>query len=154
MGAPIRTSSDIPDFSTYLSAPSDHLLSAHGTSSAPQSALPSRAEDALGERLREVATKVGSSLGAGVNTLRNVSERAAERMQSLRGSMDELYVSARDRSTEIGQSKLDELRAQSRTQIRRARQFAEDKPLAVIAAAGVAGLLLGAGARAWRNTRG
>jgi ElaB/YqjD/DUF883 family membrane-anchored ribosome-binding protein len=151
MGAPIRSSSDIPDFSTYPSAPSDHLLSAPASTRVPVNA---NEENAIGERLHEVATQVGSSLGAGVNALRHARELAMERIQSLRESMDELYSSVRDRSTDVAQNKFDELRAQSQVQMRRAKQYADEKPLAVIAAAGVAGLVLGIGARTWRNNRG
>jgi ElaB/YqjD/DUF883 family membrane-anchored ribosome-binding protein len=154
MGAPIRTSSDIPDFSTYPSAPSDHLLSAHASTKTPVEALPSEAENATAARLHDVATQIGSSVGAGVNAVRNARERAMERIQSLRGSLDDLSSSVRGRSTDLAQNKFDELRAQSQVQLRRAKQYADEKPLAVIAAAGVAGLVLGIGARTWRNNRG
>lgn len=138
MGAPIRTSSDVPDFSTYPSAPSDHLLSAHASRSP----------------LHEVAAEVGSRLGEGANVVRAARDRAWDRIHSMRDSLDELYGSARSRSMEVAQQGLDHLRAESQVQVRRAKEFADARPLAVIAAAGVAGVLLGAGIRAWRGNRG
>jgi ElaB/YqjD/DUF883 family membrane-anchored ribosome-binding protein len=148
MGAPIRTSSDIPDFSTYPSSPGDQLPSS------PRAMRVGADHQLPSDTLHDVATQVGGSIGSGMNVVREIADRAAERMQGLRESMDELYVSARDRTTEIAQAKFDEVRAQSQVQMRRAKQYAEAKPLHVIAAAGVAGLVLGFSARAWRSNRG
>ncbi len=160
MGAPNRTSSDVPDFSTYPSSPRDqspsnqslgnqsfsikdpiaggHLLSAHDPSAV----------------LHDVATEVGTRLGEGMNVVREARDRALDRVESLRESIGGLYGSARDRSSELAQEKFDLLRSESQVQLRRAKQYAEARPLAVIAVAGVAGLLLGAGVRAWRGNRG
>lgn len=142
MGAPIRTTtSDIPDFSTYPAAPSDHLLSAPPP-------------PAYAGSLQDVATQVGSTLGAGMNVFYDARERAIDRIDSLRSSLDALYCSMRDRATEVTRAKLEQVKAGSRAQVVRAQHYAEERPLAVIAAAGVAGILLGIGARAWRERRG
>ena len=138
MGAPIRTSSDIPDFSTYPSSPSDQL--------------PSASESSV--RLNEVAAQVGTRLGEGMVVVNSIRDQALGRIGALRESLADLYCAARDRSVDMAQEKLDMVRGQSQEQLRRAKQYAEARPLAVIAAAGVAGLLLGIGARAWRENRG
>jgi ElaB/YqjD/DUF883 family membrane-anchored ribosome-binding protein len=138
MGAPIRTSSDIPDFSTYPSSPSDQSLSVSEPSA----------------RLNEVASQVGSRLGEGMAAVHDLRDRALDRIDSVRSSLDALFCATRDRATEMAQEKFDLVREQSQAQLRRAKQYAEARPLAVIAAAGVAGLLLGIGARAWRENRG
>ncbi len=138
MGAPIRTSSDIPDFSTYPSSPSDQSVSAHDSSAV----------------LNDVATEVGNRLGESMNVVRDARDRALDRVQHMRESLDDLYCTARDRSRELAQEKFGQLRDVSQVQLRRAKQCAEARPLAVIAAAGIAGVLLGAGVRAWRGNRG
>ncbi|MEO6119658.1 MAG: hypothetical protein ABIP12_03125 [Terriglobales bacterium] len=148
MGAPIRTSSDIPDFSTYPSSPSDQLLSGHA------SATHTPVYDAVNGPLHDVAKEVGSRLGEGVNVVQSVRDRALDRIESLRASFSQLYCSVRDRSTDVAQEKFDHLREGSREQFLRAKHYAEARPLAVIAAAGIAGVLLGAGVRAWRGNRG
>lgn len=145
MGAPIRTSSDIPDFSTYPSSPSDQLLSA------PE---PDPLDSGSNLRLHDVATQVGTRLGEGMAVVNQVRDRALDRIDSWRSTLDALVCSVRDHATDIAQEKLDLVREQSQAQLRRAKQYAEARPLAVIAAAGVAGLLLGIGARAWRGDRG
>ncbi|HUS20373.1 MAG TPA: hypothetical protein VMZ25_12045 [Terriglobales bacterium] len=152
MGAPIRTSSDIPDFSTYPSSPSDQLASPSAASFRTMGAKPERQLPA--DPLHEVATQVGRAIGTGMNTVRDASDSALDRIDSLRSSLDAMYCTFRDRSTEMAQVKFDQVRAQSQAQLRRAKQYAEANPLHVIAAAGVAGLALGFGARAWRNNRG
>jgi ElaB/YqjD/DUF883 family membrane-anchored ribosome-binding protein len=144
MGAPIRTSSDIPDFSTYPSSPSDQSPTADHL-------LPERGSAA---RLDEIGTQVGNTLGVGYNALMDARERVMDRIDSVRSSMDAVFCTVRDRATNLAQDKFDVVRGQSQEQLRRARQYADANPLAVIAAAGVAGVLLGAGARAWRNNRG
>ncbi len=142
MGAPIRTTtSDIPDFSTYPAAPSDHLLS-------------DPAASACGGPLRDVATQVGSTLGAGMNVFYDARDRAIDRIDSIRSSLDALYCSLRDRAAEVTQAKFEQAKAESRVQLQRAKHYAEERPLAVIAAAGIAGILLGVGVRAWRERRG
>lgn len=138
MGAPVRSSSDIPDFSTYPSSPSDQLLSAHESNA----------------ELDRVARKVGIALGEGAVVIRDLRERAMDRIQSLRDSADELAMNARERASDVAQESFDRLREESRAQIKRAKQFANARPLAVIAAAGIAGVLIGMGARAWRENRG
>ena len=153
MGAPIRTSSDIPDFSTYPSSPSDQLVSAHTT---PVDAATdfNSAKYGAAESLHDVAREVGTRLGEGMNVVNSLRDRAFDRIDSLRQSFDQLYCSLRDRSTDVAQEKFDTLREGSREQLLRAKHYAEARPLAVIAAAGIAGILLGAGVRAWRGNRG
>ncbi|MEO5937326.1 MAG: hypothetical protein ABIP81_08935 [Terriglobales bacterium] len=150
MGAPIRTSSDVPDFSTYPSSPSDQSLSAHGAT--PMPVFDARYDAA--NPLQQVAKEVGSRLGEGMNVVQRVRDRVLDRIESLRASFDQLYCSVRDRSTDVAQEKFDHLREGSREQLLRAKHYAEARPLAVIAAAGLAGVLLGAGVRAWRGNRG
>jgi ElaB/YqjD/DUF883 family membrane-anchored ribosome-binding protein len=138
MGAPIRTStSDVPDFSTYPAAPSDHLLSA------PQPAA-----------MNDVASEIGTRLGEGMVAVRGFQERASARLSNLRDTVRGIAEDLRDRSLDASQASLNKVRDESRARFVQAKQYAEARPLAVIAAAGVAGLLLGAGARAWRNNRG
>lgn len=149
MGAPIRTSSDIPDFSTYPSSPSDQLLTAH-ESSVPANALASLQSAPLDD----MASQLGTRLGEGMNAVMDVRDRALDRIDSVRSSLDALYCSVRDRATGVAQEKFDRVREQSKAQLVRAKHYAEERPLTVIAAAGVAGILLGVGARAWRERRG
>lgn len=144
MGAPIRTStSDIPDFSTYPAAPSDHLLSPHAAST--------RAD---GAAMHDVATQVGHTIGAGVCVVRDARDRVLGRVHDLRHSAEDLFRNFRGRSAEAAQESFDQLRARAQIRLEHAKQFAHERPLAVIAAAGIAGILLGAGARAWRGRRG
>ena len=157
MGAPIRTStSDVPDFSTYPAAPSDQLLPEHA--SAARFDRASRSDRAPrfdnSSRFDDVATQVGTRLGEGMSAFRQLQDRVMDRVEGLRDSVSELVGSFRERSGEVAQEQLDAVRAQSRVQVERARKYAEARPLAVIAAAGIAGLLLGAGVRAWRENRG
>lgn len=142
MGAPLRTTtSDIPDFSTYPAAPSDHLLSAQGP-------------EGSNARLNDVATEVGRRIGEAAAVVGGLRERATARVQTLRDSVNELAGSVRERSADAAQEQFDRLRAESRVRIDQARRYAEANPLMIIAAAGVVGLILGAGARAWRENRG
>lgn len=150
MGAPIRTSSDIPDFSTYPSSPSDQMLSAHAARQTPVFDAKSDAANPL----HQVAKEVGSRLGEGMNAVQCMRNEALDRIDSVRSSMDALYCTLRDRATGVAQEKFDLLRGESQVQLRRAKQYAEARPLAVIAAAGIAGVLIGAGVRAWRGNRG
>ncbi len=148
MGAPIRTStSDIPDFSTYPAAPSDHLLTPHAASIR----TPTRTD---GAALNDVASQVGHRIGAGVSAVRDARERVLGRVHDLRQSAEDLLHNFRGRSADAAQESFDQLRARARIRVDRAKQFAQERPLAVIAAAGIAGILLGAGARAWRGRRG
>lgn len=145
MGAPIRTStSDIPDFSTYPAAPSDHLLTPHASSTRSDGAA----------AFNDVATQVGHKIGEGVNAVREVRERLMGRVHDLQHSAEDLLRNFRGRSADAAQESFDELRARARIRVEHAKQFAQEKPLVVIAAAGIAGILLGAGARAWRGRRG
>lgn len=139
MGAPLRTtSSDIPDFSTYPAAPSDHLLSA----------------SAANPQLNDVASQVGRRIGQAAAAVGGLRQRATESVQTLRESVNELTASVRERSADMAQAQFDRLRSRSRYRYEQARRYAEARPLMVIAAAGLVGLLLGMGARAWRENRG
>lgn len=144
MGAPIRTStSDIPDFSTYPAAPSDQLLTPHAASAG-----------ANGGAINDMAAQVGHTIGAGVCAVRDARERVLGRVHDMRQSAEDLFRNLRGRSAEAAQESFDQLRARAQIRVEHAKQFAQERPLAVIAAAGIAGILLGAGARAWRGRRG
>ncbi|HUQ50203.1 MAG TPA: hypothetical protein VM056_05760 [Terriglobales bacterium] len=148
MPAPLRSSSDIPEFATYPSAPTDQYLSAE-----PAPALNRQAE------------RLGTALGQGMATVFGASDRAKNRLSNLTSivseklcdatsMLSEKYDDARLRSVQIAQEKFDVTMETAQAQVRKAKQFAEDRPVAVILAAGVAGLALGAGIRTWRNRRG
>ena len=139
MGEPLRTTTaDVPDFSTYPAAPSDHLL---------------RSGDS-NPRLDDVASEIGRRMGEAAAQLDGLRERASGRIQQLRESVSDIASSLRERSSVMAQDKLEQLRAESHARYDQARRYAEARPLMVIAAAGIVGVLLGAGARAWRESRG
>lgn len=148
MPAPLRSSSDVPEFATYPSAPADQLLSAPSTSN-----------------LNRQAEIVGGVVGQGMATVFATRDRARHRLSSVtsnvagklgdaKSMLSDKYAGARLRSVQMAQEKFDFTMEQAQAQVRRAKQFAEDRPVAVILAAGVAGLALGAGIRTWRNRRG
>jgi ElaB/YqjD/DUF883 family membrane-anchored ribosome-binding protein len=97
---------------------------------------------------------VGRRMGEVANRAGGIRERATERVQSVRQSVGELVSSVRGRSAQLAQEKLDVVMDQTEEKWMQARRYAEANPLMVIAAAGIAGMLLGAGARAWRENRG
>jgi len=148
---PKYSSSDIPNFSNYPDQPElpEHASESHYRAYA------------FGDRrnaLTEPARKIGWVLGTIVGTLEQIRYRAQERVneaqsairektsgtgESIRESMDDAKLTARQ--------KLNEARYKAADLRRRAVQ---DYPLQVILGAGVAGILVGAGLRAWKENRG
>lgn len=157
MAKPLHHSSDIPSFDTYPSGPQ--------VAEDTNRLLP---EEAEASTLEHYGAQLGSAAGVAVVALRRAqekvrslaSERRAKVTDIASARVQEVREEAATRAEELGRTLRErtfELRRQARNGIYRARlrarEMQNDYPLQVVVAAGVAGLVIGAGLRIWRANR-
>jgi ElaB/YqjD/DUF883 family membrane-anchored ribosome-binding protein len=157
MADPKYSSSDVPDFSTYPGSQPE--LPEHG--SPANYGYARRAQYRRYDRpsvLDESARKLGWALGRIIGTIEQIRDRAGERFQDARievqEQMTEVPEEARrslENAKERAQKSLSNLRYNA---VRMRHRAVQDYPLQVILAAGVLGILAGAGLRMWRESRG
>jgi ElaB/YqjD/DUF883 family membrane-anchored ribosome-binding protein len=160
MPDPKYSSSDVPEFSTYP-AP-DRELPEHGSESRETYAQYRRSQYdryARGQTsLDESARKIGWTIGRIIGTVEEIADRARERFSDAQEDLKEQLSDAPDEA----RRKLDDTSNKARqtlselryTAARLSRRAVRDYPLQVILAAGAMGVLVGAGLRAWRESRG
>ena len=158
MTEPLRNSSpDVPEYASYPAEPvaadsSQHLYSSAST-------------DFSATSYDEQARKIGAALGRLVNRLNEMSapvrEKIGTEMSHLNDEVD-LARSAAERTLHDASRKvaagarqaMSQAQARAAVVRRQAAQTVDEYPLHTLAAAGVAGILLGVGLRAWRENRG
>jgi ElaB/YqjD/DUF883 family membrane-anchored ribosome-binding protein len=145
---PKYSSSDVPDFATYPASP------AEAAREIATGARYSHEDTDLEERAR----KIGWALGKLVNRLDEVKAQAREKINYIPEDAKESIESAKEGAREKfsnakqqAQQKFGEARYRASRLRRRA---VNDYPLQLILAAGIGGILAGAGLRAWRESRG
>jgi len=165
MPEPKYSSSDVPEFSTYP-AP-DRELPEHGTEAQDPYAhdpYESYGHSQYGRYIRgqstldESARKIGWAIGRIIGTVEEIADRARERFSDAQEHIQEQISDAPDEA----RRKLDDASNNAQRTLRKLRYIAarlrhravKDYPVQTILAAGVAGVLVGAGLRAWRESRG
>lgn len=148
-------SSDVPNFDTYPSQRSDHLLE--------NPALVERAQQigsALGKtvknlrnarnRLQEFADQTAQTAAARVSDLaETVKAKAGDASQAAMARASELGDAVAEKAGQLGKrTKLQYFRTRLR-----ANQISRDYPIHTLVAAGLAGVLFGIGIRLWRASR-
>lgn len=142
-----------------------------GESAAPEPRRPVFIEISA-TKLQRHAAQVGKVAGTAVAVLRDARRRLSEPGQTRNDHLSELSATARTRVWELRREaaehaqdwrraaleKTAELRRQAKTDYEKLRarvlQVGRDHPLQVVAAAGIAGFLIGAGLRIRRAHRG
>jgi ElaB/YqjD/DUF883 family membrane-anchored ribosome-binding protein len=131
----LHKTSDVPDFQTY---PEDPRVAAPNLSVTERSyARGSEPFSSKVERVKQVA-------GDAKDKVRDVASR-------VRSQAAATYEKVSDRGLTVAQEQFDSLRNRARNVRGQARTLAQEKPVHVIVAAGVIGLLAGLGARYWRS---
>lgn len=156
MTQPLRkyASSDVPEYSSYPAEPDREI---------PQRYI-SELDAMPQNNLDEHGRKIGAALGRLVNRLNEVTgpmqARMSREVRRLNDEVDLAKTAAghtyEDLSRKAGQSArqaLYEARARMTQARRRAEQTIDQYPVETLAAAGVAGILLGIGLRAWGQNR-
>lgn len=151
----LHKSSNVPDFDTYPSQRSDHLLESR--------ALVKQAErigDALGRtvknlrnarrQLEEFAAQNAHTAVARVNDLaETVKTKARDVSQTTTARASELGDAVAEKMGRLGETaRLKYFRARLR-----ANRISRDYPIHTLVAAGMAGVLIGVGIRVWRANR-
>ena len=149
MPKPLRSSADVPEFDTYP---------AGVARIEPERELP----PAGNPRLERNATKIGSTLGETVATVRELPKRfkeMPERMNELgeqvKERAHELREDARQAMEEIGgkmRQKLGQVRERAAAMPGQAKEISRQKPFHVIAGAAIAAFCIGVGLRIWRSS--
>ncbi len=148
-------SSDVPDFDTYPSQRTDHLLESPALVERAQqigSALGKTVKDlrSARSRLQELAGQTAQAAVARVNDL----------AETIKAKAEDASTAAATRASELGDAiteKAGQLGGKAKLQYFRARQRANqisrDYPVHTLVAAGVVGVLIGVGIRLWRANR-
>lgn len=120
----VHGTSSVPDFSTYPEEPAAAAPNLEATYATYRRYSETNLEH--GNRLADIAARLGNSFGNAVSRVRDTIGQARNRMLD----------------TDAGPA------VDLRTRI---RQFAQDEPLKVILAAGAVGVVAGAAIRIWRG---
>lgn len=160
MPEPKYSSSDVPEFSTYP-AP-DRELPEHGTES--EDPYESYGHSQYGRYIRgqstldESARKIGWAIGRIIGTVEEIADRARERFSDAQEHIQEQISDAPDEARrQLGDASNNAQRTLRKLRynaVRLRHRAVKDYPVQTILAAGVAGVLVGAGLRAWRENRG
>lgn len=157
MAKPLHHSSDIPRFDTYPSGPE--------LSNEPERLLPDRTESSS---LDEYGAQLGSAAGVAVVALRRAQERVAGLAMEKKATFADIAGARLRRARELAGARsrewsktLQENSVEWRRQARNAtyqarlrlREIERNDPVHVVAAAGIVGLVIGAGLRIWRANR-
>lgn len=163
MPQPLRSSGDVPRYDTYP-APAANDIPNEIQEDRSRLLLPEDddhgndgrgSNESLREGLNTTAQKLGTVVGAAVDTVRNlpqrlqaVPQRIQEMKERLLDASGEMRHDAADAAGELKASAEQRLR-QTR---RQARQFAYEKPFQVIAIAAGAAFCAGVALRIWRSS--
>jgi ElaB/YqjD/DUF883 family membrane-anchored ribosome-binding protein len=131
MAERLHSSSSVPDFSTFPEEPVTAAPNLEATYATYRRYSETDFEEE--NALSNAAARLGNALGSAVSRVRDAVWQARNRLRSgMTAGGEDSAIAMRDWQT-------------------RARQFAQDEPLKVILAAGVLGLLVGAGIRMGRS---
>lgn len=152
MSDALYKSSDTPDFSTYPASPTDQApgWKVYSSQDVPAENVESNRNPMFEDRARQI----GTGLAKAMNTLRDT---IANSKQKLSGSREELshvtedYQATAERYFSEAEGRVRQLKTEARL---KARHYVKNYPVHLILAAGVAGVIAGAGMRLWRNDRG
>jgi len=164
MAKPLHHSSDIPRFDTYPAGPE--------LAGEPERLLTDRTESSSTDRtdssLNEYGAQLGSAAGLAVVALRRAQERVAGLATEKKATISDIASARLRRAREVANVRgrewsqtLMENAVEWRRQAKnatykarlRVREIENNNPLHVVAAAGVVGLVIGAGLRIWRANR-
>jgi len=148
----VYSSSDVPEYASYPASPEDAIGRARVIE------LPEGEGDS---NIEAAARNVGSAIGRVVSRVREKRDQVKDtvdettyRLRSrAREATDRVRSQAREASrnySELAQEKIETARSSARDLARRATR---DYPVHVILGAAVAGVLIGAGLRIWRENR-
>jgi hypothetical protein len=148
-------SSDVPDFDTYPSQHTDHLLKSPALVQRAQqigSALGKTVKNlrSVRSRFQELAGQTAQTAVARVNDLaETIKAKAEDASQAAMTRASELGDAITEKAGQLGgKAKLQYFRAR-----RRANQISRNYPVHTLVAAGVVGVLIGVGIRLWRANR-
>jgi hypothetical protein len=140
MAGPLRAySSNVPEFDTYPASPEDAM---------GRSRLPQASEEV---NLDAVAREIGETLGRAVARVIDAKEEVFDRVDHATYRLRREVVETTDRYVDLAKEKIADARYRARHLSATATR---DYPVHVILGAAAAGLLIGAGLRAWRENRG
>lgn len=151
MADALYKSSDNPDFSTYPASPSDQ---APGWKVYTPPGTDQRSEGNRNQRFEESARQIGTGLAKAINVLRNTVKTSKQRLSGPKEQLSHVtedYQATAERYFSEAEGRVRQLTTEARLQ---ARRYAKNYPVHLILAAGVAGVIAGAGMRLWRNDRG
>jgi Sec-independent protein translocase protein TatA len=135
------SSSDVPEYASYPASPEEAIGRARVTE------LPSGEGDS---NIESAARNIGSALGRAVNRVRETRDEVRNRVDEATYRLRSQAQEASRNYSELAQEKIDTARSSAQSFARRATT---DYPVHVILAAAVAGVLIGAGLRIWRENR-
>lgn len=168
MTEPLRKyrSSDVPEFSSYPAEPdrvTTEVMEFNVVSE--YDALPESSPDSMPHAYEEPARKVGSALGRLVRSINSAFasmrdglneqyKKVEDDVTLARETAGQTYDDATRKVQRVAKQGLFEARTKAVALRRRAGETVEEYPLQTLAAVGVAGVAIGIGLRAWRNSRG
>ena len=142
----IYNSSDIPEFSSYSASPDEAM------------GLLEVARPHQGLDIDAAARRVGEILGRAAlvaieakNQLVDAKEAIFDQVDAATYRLRSQVTEAAENYSQLAQEKIEQARSRTR---HLAKTASRDYPVHVILGAAATGLLIGAGLRAWRETRG
>jgi ElaB/YqjD/DUF883 family membrane-anchored ribosome-binding protein len=163
MTQPLRkySSPDVPEYASYPAEPVSGATAERNSMAGGVYAFPEPAATSYDEQ----AKKVGAALGRLVNRINELSAPARYEMRQqfshltdevdlARSAAERTYHDAARKIGAGARQALCQAQARATTIRRQAVQTVDEYPVEALAAAGVAGILLGVGLRAWRENRG
>ena len=135
-------SADVPDFSSYPASPEEAIGRARLLE------VPNRRRRL---DLEAGARRIGETLGRAIARVRGTKEQVLDRVADATYEVRTQVGEAAENYSNLAQTKIEEVRDQTRHLVTTARR---DYPVQLILGAAAAGLLLGAGLRVWRENRG
>ena len=164
MTEPLRkySSSDVPEYSSYPAEPDRLVVEVEEVAVISEFDAMSEAEP---NRFDEQGRKIGAALGRLVNKISEMTagarerasrelERAEDEVALAKEAVEQSYEDASRKFRATARRAVCDARAQAGELRVMAAETIDEYPVQTLAAVGVAGILVGAGLRAWRENRG
>jgi hypothetical protein len=175
MTEPLRkySSSDVPEYSSYPAEPD--RASAEVVEFTVISEFDAMPQEEISNPYEEPARRVGAALGRLVNSLQNIAgpvqskvteqyeraedgvtlakEAAENAYEDATRNIGHMYEDARQKVSNVARQSVCQARARANDLRRQAVRTIDEYPAHTLAAVGIAGIGIGIGLRAWRESR-